>query len=83
MEGKVGRSVKEGMRKEERKTSRWREQRGKSRAASGRREKSKSSQRERREEGEYSRLVFQLITTEGPGAAVRHIFFTIFFYYKH
>lgn len=36
------------------------------------------------EGGEYSRLVFQLITTEGPGAAVRHIFFTNdFFYYKH
>lgn len=36
---------------------------------------------ERREEGEYSRLVFQLITTEGPGAAVRHIFFTVFFFF--
>lgn len=38
-----------------------------------------SSKRKRREKGEYSRLVFQLITTKGPGAAVRHIFFTIFF----
>ena len=29
----------------------------------------------------YSSL--KLITTEGPGAAVRHIFFTVFFlYYK-
>lgn len=40
--------------------------------------KSKRSRRERREERAYSSLVFQLITTEGPGAAVRHIFFTIF-----
>ena len=39
----------------------------------------KKVRRERRKEGAYSRLVFQLITTEGPGAAVRHIFFTIFF----
>lgn len=54
-------------------------------AARRRRGKSKRSKMERREEGEYSRLVFQLITTEGPGAAVRHIFFTnlFFFYYKH
>lgn len=36
----------------------------------------KRSKWERREEGKCSRLVFQLITTEGPGAAVRHIFFT-------
>lgn len=44
----------------------------------------KRSKKERRESEEYSRLVFQLITTEGPGAAVRHIFFTNdFFYYKH
>lgn len=41
--------------------------------------KSKRSRRERREERVYSSLMFQLITTEGPGAAVRHIFFTIFF----
>lgn len=47
------------------------------------REESKRG-KETREEGECSRLVFQLITTEGPGAAVRHIFFTNnFFYYKH
>lgn len=52
------------------------EQRGKSQAARGRREKSR-----RREGGEYSRLVFHLITTEGPRAAVRHIFFSPFLFF--
>lgn len=41
----------------------------------------KRSKWERREEGKCSRLVFQLITTEGPGAAVRNIFFTNDFFY--
>lgn len=59
--------------KRAKKTSRWSEQRGKSQAARGGRKGKKY-------EGEYSRLVFQLITTEGPGAAVRHIFFAIFFF---
>lgn len=32
----------------------------------------------RGEERAHSSLVFQLITTEGPEAAIRHIFFTTF-----
>lgn len=38
----------------------------------------KCEEMEGEEERAYSGPVFQLITTEGPGAAVRHIFFTIF-----
>lgn len=45
------------------------------------REKSGCKEGERREERGYSSLVFQLITTESPAAAVRHISPTVFFFF--
>lgn len=81
--GETGRGVERRRRgreeKKQEETSRWRkkgEQSGKSRAARGKRSRS----RRRREERGYSCLVFHLITAKGPRAAVRHIFFTIFFF---